>query len=102
MPRPKKKLKRKQNRPSNRDYTNYIDLLSTDELAIIFGYLLPENIMLARLNKKMRDAAIKTIVPIPKCRVNAFNDRLCQKIQSNDCDDNCTAQSSADKNQFNV
>ena len=37
--------------------------LNTDELALIFGYLRPENIMRARLNKKMRDAATKTIVP---------------------------------------
>ena len=40
------------------------DALSTDELVLIFEYLLPENIMLARLNKKMRDAATKTVVPI--------------------------------------
>ena len=31
-----------------------IDDLSTDELAIIFGFLPPEDIMRARLNTKMR------------------------------------------------
>ena len=40
------------------------DLLSTDEIALIFGYLTAQNIMCARLNRKMRDASIKTIVPI--------------------------------------
>ena len=40
-----------------------IDDLSTDELANIFGYLSPEDIMRARLNNKMREAATKTIVP---------------------------------------
>ena len=38
------------------DHTNMpsFDDLSTDELAIIFGFLPPEDIMRARLNTKMR------------------------------------------------
>ena len=40
------------------------DALSVDELALIFEYLSPENIMCARLNRKMRSAATKTVVPI--------------------------------------
>ena len=39
-----------------------IDRLGTDELVNIFEYLPPEDIMRARLNKKMRDAAKKTFV----------------------------------------
>ena len=40
--------------------------LSTDELALIFGYLSPEDVMRARLSKKMREAAKKTIVPLTR------------------------------------
>eukprot|EP00984_Skeletonema_dohrnii_P032405 scaffold26504_cov228-Skeletonema_dohrnii-CCMP3373.AAC.12 len=43
--------------------TSAIDNLGTDELAHIFGFLPPHDIMSARLNKKMRDAAKTTIVP---------------------------------------
>ena len=39
-----------------------IDRLGTDELVNIFEYLPPEDIMRARLNKKMREAAKKTFV----------------------------------------
>eukprot|EP00984_Skeletonema_dohrnii_P021189 scaffold10514_cov69-Skeletonema_dohrnii-CCMP3373.AAC.1 len=41
-----------------------IDRLGTDELVNIFEYLSPEDIMRTRLNKKMRDAAKKTFVPM--------------------------------------
>eukprot|EP00577_Skeletonema_sp_RCC1716_P012856 CAMPEP_0113394668 /NCGR_PEP_ID=MMETSP0013_2-20120614/12665_1 /TAXON_ID=2843 ORGANISM="Skeletonema costatum, Strain 1716" /NCGR_SAMPLE_ID=MMETSP0013_2 /ASSEMBLY_ACC=CAM_ASM_000158 /LENGTH=386 /DNA_ID=CAMNT_0000278591 /DNA_START=54 /DNA_END=1214 /DNA_ORIENTATION=- /assembly_acc=CAM_ASM_000158 len=41
-----------------------IDRLGTDELVNIFEYLPPEDIMRTRLNKKMRDAAKKTFVPM--------------------------------------
>ena len=44
--------------------TGSIDALSTDELANIFGYLPPEDIMRARLDTKMREAAKKTIIPM--------------------------------------
>ena len=43
--------------------TSALDILGTDELAHIFGFLPPNDIMRARLNKKMRDAAKTTIVP---------------------------------------
>jgi len=46
------------------DNSSSFDRLGTDALANIFGFLLPEDIMLARLNKKMREAAKKTIVPL--------------------------------------
>ena len=51
--------------PAADDHNNMpsFDDLSTDEVANIFGYLPPEDIMRARLNKKMREAATKTIVP---------------------------------------
>jgi hypothetical protein len=41
---------------------NYV--LGTDELALIFGYLIPEDIMRARVCRKMREAATITIVPV--------------------------------------
>ena len=44
------------------------DALSVDELALIFEYLSPQNIMCARLNRKMRVAATKTFVPISRDR----------------------------------
>eukprot|EP00985_Skeletonema_marinoi_P020628 scaffold12330_cov83-Skeletonema_marinoi.AAC.7 len=43
--------------------TSALDILGTDELAHIFGFLPPNDIMRARLNKKMRDATKTTIVP---------------------------------------
>eukprot|EP00985_Skeletonema_marinoi_P011795 scaffold5603_cov159-Skeletonema_marinoi.AAC.2 len=46
--------------------------LGTDEIANIFGYLTPKDIMLARLNKNMRDAAKKTIVPMAEFSVNTI------------------------------
>jgi hypothetical protein len=39
------------------------DKLSGDVMAIIFGFLHPNDIMSSRLNKKMRDAATMTMVP---------------------------------------
>ena len=44
------------------------DELSVDELALIFEYLSPQNIVCARLNRKMRVAATKTFVPISRDR----------------------------------
>ena len=44
--------------------------LGTDEIANIFAYLTPKDIMLARQNKNMRDAAKKTIVPMAEFSVN--------------------------------
>ena len=46
------------------DNSSSFDRLGADALANIFGFLRPEDIMLARLNKKMREAAKKTIVPL--------------------------------------
>eukprot|EP00984_Skeletonema_dohrnii_P033262 scaffold29248_cov140-Skeletonema_dohrnii-CCMP3373.AAC.2 len=45
------------------DNCSSFERLGTDELANIFGFLPPKDIMRARLNKKMREAAKKTIVP---------------------------------------
>ena len=42
---------------------NVFDLLGTDEIALIFSHLSIENIMCARVNRKLRDAAINTNVP---------------------------------------
>ena len=39
------------------------DKLSGDVMAIIFGFLHPNDIMRSRVNKKMRDAATMTMVP---------------------------------------
>jgi hypothetical protein len=41
-----------------------VDDLGTDELANIVGFIPPEDIMRARLNKKMREVAKKMIVPL--------------------------------------
>eukprot|EP00984_Skeletonema_dohrnii_P030958 scaffold22891_cov155-Skeletonema_dohrnii-CCMP3373.AAC.1 len=46
--------------------------LGTDEIANIFGYLTPTETMFARLNKNMRDAAKKTIVPMAEFSVNTI------------------------------
>eukprot|EP00984_Skeletonema_dohrnii_P005982 scaffold2120_cov150-Skeletonema_dohrnii-CCMP3373.AAC.5 len=46
-----------------------LERLGTDELAHIFGFLPPEDIMRARLNKRMVEAAKKTIVPMVDCFV---------------------------------
>jgi len=45
------------------------DDLSTDELAHILGFLAPKDIMGARLNNKMREAAKKAIVPMTDFQV---------------------------------
>jgi hypothetical protein len=45
------------------DFQASIESLSGDVLANIFGFLLPRDIMNARVNNKMRDAAKITIVP---------------------------------------
>eukprot|EP00985_Skeletonema_marinoi_P028043 scaffold23834_cov158-Skeletonema_marinoi.AAC.3 len=47
------------------------DDLSTDELVNIFVFLSPEDIMRARLNRKMRDSAKKTIVPMTEFSVDS-------------------------------
>jgi hypothetical protein len=47
------------------------DKLSGDVMAIIFGFLPPNDIMRARLNKRMRDAATKTMVPPTKFVVDS-------------------------------
>ncbi|KAK1734485.1 hypothetical protein QTG54_014733 [Skeletonema marinoi] len=44
--------------------------LGSDELAHVFGFLPPEDIMRARLNKRMVEAAKKTIVPMTEFRVD--------------------------------
>ncbi len=38
------------------------DDLGTDDIANVFGFLSPKDIMIARLTKKMREAAKQTIV----------------------------------------
>ena len=48
-----------------------LERLGTDELANIFGFLPPKDIMWARLNKRMVEAAKKTIVPITDFRVDS-------------------------------
>ena len=48
------------------------DKLSADVMAIIFGFLHPNDIMRSRLNKKMRDAATKTMVPPTNFIVNTM------------------------------
>jgi hypothetical protein len=45
------------------DFLASIESLSGDLLANIFGFLLPQEIMCVRLNRKMREAAKITIVP---------------------------------------
>eukprot|EP00985_Skeletonema_marinoi_P017195 scaffold9363_cov75-Skeletonema_marinoi.AAC.2 len=57
------------------DNSSSFDRLGTDALANIFGFLLPEDIMLARLNKKMREAAKKTIVPLTDFVVDSISVR---------------------------
>jgi hypothetical protein len=72
MPRPKKKQRRLEEVQSNDVVASAandpvmpsFDDLGTDELAHIFGFLPREDILRARLNKKMREAAKKTIVPL--------------------------------------
>ncbi len=53
------------------DFLATIESLSVDELANIFAFLLPQEIMHARLNKKMRDAAREAIVPLTDFVVNS-------------------------------
>ena len=64
---PKKKQKLAAEAPIFTCNTTF-DALSVDELALIFEYLSPENTMCARLNRKMRVAATKTVVPISRDR----------------------------------
>ena len=47
--------------------TPSFERLGTDELANVFGFLRPEDIMRARLNKKMREAAKRTVVQKMTC-----------------------------------
>mmetsp|Transcript_2531 Transcript_2531/g.5587 ORF Transcript_2531/g.5587 Transcript_2531/m.5587 type:complete len:412 (-) Transcript_2531:136-1371(-) len=53
--------------------TSALDILGTDEIAFIFGFLPPHDIMSARLNKKMRDAAKTTIAPMSQFLVNSVD-----------------------------
>eukprot|EP00984_Skeletonema_dohrnii_P027019 scaffold16447_cov78-Skeletonema_dohrnii-CCMP3373.AAC.1 len=77
MPRPQKKQKLEDGQNNNNDVaadddtSSSFDRLGTDALANIFGFLRPEDIMLARLNNKMREAAKKTIVPMTLFRVDS-------------------------------
>jgi len=48
-----------------------MNFLSSDVLANIFAFLPPKDIMRARLNKKMREAAMKTIVPMTDFAVDS-------------------------------
>lgn len=65
MPAEAKKKKRRLDCPVAATPAAGIKDLSTDELANIFGFPTPEEIMRARIvNKKMRDAAQTTIVPM--------------------------------------
>ena len=70
MPHPKKKKQRHVVVAADDD-NKCINDLSTDELANIFGFLPPEDIMRARLNKKMREVAKTTIVPPAAFVVNS-------------------------------
>ena len=63
------------------DHLVTFDTLCTDEIVLIFEYLSPENIMLARLNKKMRDAAI-TVVPMDNDIDDAFHVDSVRKYNS--------------------
>jgi hypothetical protein len=54
--------------------TSAFERLGTDEIAFIFGFLPPHDIMPARLNKKMRDAAKTTIVPMSQFLVNSVDE----------------------------
>jgi hypothetical protein len=79
MPHPKKKQKLKGGQSNdniiavadNNHIMPSLDDLGTDELAHIFGFLPPKEIMLARLNNKMRDAGKRTIVPPTDFYVNS-------------------------------
>ena len=71
MPHPEKKRQRLEGHGCNNDEAaadNYfqasIESLSGDVLANVFGFLLPVDIMNARLNRKMREAAKITIIPL--------------------------------------
>jgi hypothetical protein len=78
MPHPKKKQRLEEGQSIDNiiavaDHNNLassFDDLGTDELAHILGFLPPIDIMLARLNNKMREAAKKTIVPMTDFEVN--------------------------------
>ncbi len=49
---------------NNNDFLASIENLSGDVIGNIFGFLLPQEIMRARLNRKLREAAKITIVPL--------------------------------------
>ena len=71
------------------------DELSVDELALIFEYLSPQTIMCARLNRKMRVAATKIVVPISRDR--KFYVGICSvKIYNAGCYDDCITEHSTD------
>ena len=80
MPRSKKK--RRRNNGANENATNTFDMLGIDELVHIFEFLQPENIMLARLTKKMKDAAMMTKVPLTTNRCDIFTVDCPQKFNA--------------------
>ena len=73
MPYPEKKKQRLQGHhrctydeaaaDNNSDFQASIESLSGDVLANVYGFLLPVDIMNARLNRKMREAAREAIIP---------------------------------------
>ena len=72
MPHPEKKRRKLQGRrlrtydeaaDNNSDFQASIESLSGDVLANIYGFLIPVDIMHARLNRKMREAAREAIIP---------------------------------------
>eukprot|EP00985_Skeletonema_marinoi_P017196 scaffold9363_cov75-Skeletonema_marinoi.AAC.3 len=74
MPHSKKKQKLEDSAAVATEYddnSSSFGRLGADALANIFGFLRPEDIMLARLNKKMREAAKKTCVPMTRFRVDS-------------------------------
>lgn len=70
------------------DNMPFFDDLGIVELANIFGFLAPKakDIIRVRLNKKMRDAAMKTIV----APTNFYVDRV-GKYNGNGYNDNCAS-----------
>jgi hypothetical protein len=56
--------------------------LSTDEVAIIFGFLAPKDIMCARVCRTWRDAAKKTLAPLTEFRVNSVREYNAMRTMS--------------------
>ena len=68
MPHPKKRPRLEEGRQSNDvaavgNFFASMNSMSVDELAIVLGFLPPEDIMRARVNNKLREAAMITMVP---------------------------------------